>query len=104
MTWTTMCGHQWGIIRLTGACRDFCSCHVTDIHVMWQLRVLARDQGSPQQTATATVTVKVQRNKYSPMFEARGYAVTIAETYTPSVTVLRVHATDADAEVNQLLI
>ena len=68
-----------------------------------QLRVVARDQGSPQQTGTATVDVKVERNRYAPSFQnPSSYAATIAETFTPSLSILRVRAVDQDASVSVL--
>lgn len=67
---------------------------------LFQLRVLARDQGQPQQTGTATVTVNLDRNTYNPVFTMRSYQTTIAETFTPSLPLLTVTATDADKPVS----
>ena len=65
-----------------------------------QLRVVGRDQGTPQQTGTATVTVNVERNTYSPIFQnANTYTANIADTFTPSLPIITVIATDADPEV-----
>ncbi len=72
----------------------------TSRSAIYRLRVLARDQGSPQQTGTAVVTVNVQRNRFNPVFQnADSYQQTIAETFTPSVRILTVTARDQDPEV-----
>jgi protocadherin Fat 4 len=66
---------------------------------LYTLRVLARDQGTPQQTGTATVTVTVDRNRYAPSFlNPDTYRATIAETYTPSLAIMTVSATDQDTQ------
>ena len=68
--------------------------------ILLQIRVLARDQGSPQQTGTAVVTVNVERNRFNPVFQnTDSYTQTIAETFTPSVQILTVAAVDRDPEV-----
>ena len=66
--------------------------------------MLARDQGSPQQTGTATVTVNVERNDYAPEFSDPDAEVTIAGTFTPSLTVMEVKATDRDEEVRVITV
>ena len=69
-----------------------------------QLRILARDQGTPQQTGTATVYVTVSRNRYAPSFQSpESYTATIAETFTPSVAILTISANDQDPEVSSYL-
>ena len=67
-----------------------------------QLLVVARDQGSPQQTGTTLVTVRVTRNQFPPVFSESRYEVTIAETYTPSLPIITVQADDADPPVSLL--
>ena len=63
--------------------------------------MVARDQGSPAQSGTATITVNVERNRYNPEFSrSQPYEITVADTYTPSVTILTVTATDRDSRVN----
>ena len=63
--------------------------------------MLARDQGTPQKTGTTTVRVIIERNTYTPVFQYKDtYSKTIAVTYTPSLTVLRVSAVDRDPEVS----
>ena len=63
------------------------------------LRVVARDQGTPQQTGIATISVSVERNSYSPVFQnPSSYQQTIADTFTPGFTVMTVEATDNDLE------
>jgi len=65
-----------------------------------QVKVVARDQGSPPQQGTAGVIIIVKRNKYRPEFATKEpYHETVAETFTPSLTVITVTATDADPEV-----
>lgn len=60
------------------------------------MRVAARDQGSPQQSSEAVVTVRVVRNRFSPVFPTRRYTATIAATFTPSLPLVTVQALDAD--------
>ncbi len=62
--------------------------------------MLARDQGTPVQEGMATVFITVSRNAYNPVFVApETYSTNMAVTFTPSLTVITVQATDADVEV-----
>ena len=65
---------------------------------------MARDQGTPQQTGTAMVTVSVDRNKYSPVFSRRDYSTPMANTFTPSLPLITVTAADADIEVRKTFV
>jgi hypothetical protein len=67
--------------------------------------VVARDQGNPPQESTAAVIVTVTRNIYSPRFiNPQLYQEVVAETFTPSLTVITVTATDDDPEVDGCLV
>ena len=66
-----------------------------------QIRVIARDQATPQQTGTATVAVTVERNTFSPVFIDPGtYRATIAETYPIGRPIITVSAKDEDPKVS----
>lgn len=64
-----------------------------------QLRVEARDGGSPPRSATALVNINVQRNLHAPVFNPTRYEETILETTGLGVSLVRVLATDADTRV-----
>ncbi len=68
-------------------------------YLVTQLRLVARDQGSPRQSGQATVTVRVERNQYAPVFVSGSYSVTIAETHTPSLPIITIEAKDNDPRV-----
>ena len=64
-----------------------------------QLRIEARDGGTPPRSATALVNINVQRNLVAPVFQQSSYQTTILETQSLGVNILRVVATDADTKV-----
>ena len=66
----------------------------------FQLRISARDGGSPPRTATAIATITVQRNINSPVFEAQFYHVIILETTQLGLPLLQLKATDNDIRVS----
>ena len=66
---------------------------------MFQLRVRARDGGTPRLSATALVTVTVDRNLFSPVFSQDLYEETILETREPGDFALFFRASDADKSV-----
>ena len=70
--------------------------------VNFQMRLLARDGGSPPRTATTIATITVQRNLNSPVFEAQFYNVTILETRQLGLPFLEVKATDNDTSVSSV--
>ena len=65
----------------------------------YQVRVEARDQGEPQRSATAIITVVVSRNKYDPVFRRGFYPESISRSFMPGRTVTTVEAGDNDGEV-----
>ena len=67
---------------------------------VFQLRVLARDQGSPQQTGTTSLEVRVERNDYSPVFNEPNAKINIAKTFSPGLQVYQVEAIDEDEAVS----
>ena len=72
--------------------------------IFWfQLRLVARDGGSPSKSATATVDINVQRNLLPPVFDPSGvYNVTIIEQTAVGEEILVVSATDNDPVVSQI--
>ena len=66
----------------------------------FQMRISARDGGSPPGTATAIATITVQRNINSPVFEAQFYHVIILETTQLGLPSLQLKATDNDIRVS----
>lgn len=64
------------------------------------MRILAKDGGSPAQTATTTVKVEMLRNFQAPRFEPRDYRVTILETQGLGVSIVQVNARDDDTKVH----
>ena len=67
---------------------------------MFQVRVLARDGGTPSLSSTSTVLVNVVRNLFAPVFGQLLYEVTILETQDLGVEILRVFANDSDTKVS----
>ncbi len=67
---------------------------------MLQIVVRAYDLGTPQLTSqgSATVTVRVQRNKNCPQFQGTPYSKTIDQTRGVNSDVLRIQATDTDPQ------
>ena len=65
-----------------------------------QLRIEARDGGTPPRSATALVNINVQRNLVRPVFQQSSYETTILETQSLGINILRVIATDADTKVS----
>ena len=63
----------------------------------YTLRMRTFDSAYPDQTSTATVSVRVTRNEAAPLFpESENYAVEIAENHQLGSSVLQVRADDAD--------
>ncbi|XP_043256897.1 cadherin-related tumor suppressor [Colletes gigas] len=67
----------------------------------YRILVIAKDQGSPPQTSTATVVLTLEDvNDNSPVFYPWRYLMPIPEDAPPGTTVGKVTATDADAREN----
>lgn len=66
-----------------------------------QIVVRATDLGVPALASqdSATVTVRVTRNKNCPVFQGEPYAQTIPQTRGEGSEVIRIQATDSDAAV-----
>lgn len=63
--------------------------------------VFAVDQGIPSlTTGPAVIAVKVQRNKFAPVFQPSQYAVVIREDINIGSSVITVNATDKDTIVS----
>ncbi|KAJ8365861.1 hypothetical protein SKAU_G00146920 [Synaphobranchus kaupii] len=70
----------------------------------YTLEVVARDQGQPPLSATATVVVRVTDvNDNSPLFPVAQYEVKVAENASVGTTVLTLTATDLDKGSNALV-
>lgn len=68
--------------------------------IFWfQLRILAKDGGSPSRTAITVASITVQRNLNAPVFEILSYNETILETRQLGLPILQVKATDGDKRV-----
>ena len=67
-----------------------------DTATYYQLRIEARDGGSPARSATALVGINVQRNLYSPEFTQLFYNITIDETQQLGQNILQISAIDQD--------
>ena len=66
----------------------------------FQLRVLAKDGGTPSRTATTIVTIDVDRNLNSPRFSPNNLRVNIPETLTAGSLVTSVTASDEDTQAS----
>lgn len=67
----------------------------------YRILVIARDQGTPVQSSTATVVLTLEDvNDNSPIFYPWKYLMTIPEDAVPGTIVGKVTATDADAREN----
>lgn len=68
----------------------------TDTATYYQLRIEARDGGSPSRSATALVGINVQRNLFDPQWRDLFYNVTIDETQQLGTTIIQLSAQDQD--------
>ncbi|KYN09067.1 Cadherin-related tumor suppressor [Trachymyrmex cornetzi] len=67
----------------------------------YRLLVIAKDQGTPVQSSTATVVLTLQDvNDNSPIFYPWKYLMSISEDISAGTTIGKVTATDADAREN----
>ena len=73
-----------------------CTYKNSDTHFFFQVRVLARDGGSPSLTATTVVSLTVNRNLVDPVFVQQNYTFTIDETQVLGVNFGQVIARDDD--------
>ena len=64
-----------------------------------QIRLEARDGGTPNKVAIKVLTVTVKRNFLAPMFTSLSYEKTILENHPVASKVLTVFATDGDLTV-----
>ncbi|CAH1174191.1 unnamed protein product [Phaedon cochleariae] len=70
----------------------------------YEILVVARDQGIPPQTSTATVFLNVlDVNDNSPEFYPQKYFVPVAEDTRPGTAVLKLRATDRDEGENAMI-
>lgn len=67
----------------------------------YEIEVVARDQGIPMQSSTATVSLMVEDvNDNSPEFYPKRYFMFVAEDTAPDTSLLQVTATDRDEGAN----
>lgn len=70
----------------------------------YEIRVVARDQGVPPQSSTATVFLTVlDVNDNNPEFYPQKYFVPVSEDTAPGTSVLKVTATDLDEGENAII-
>lgn len=67
-----------------------------DTATFYQLRIEARDGGSPSRSATALVQITVLRNLFTPEFTQLFYNITIDETQQLGQNLLQISARDDD--------
>lgn len=68
-----------------------------------QLPVIAYDSAYPNDQATATVTINVNRNLYSPVFTEAQYIANVYDNTGLGVVIKQVNATDRDSAVSLLI-
>ena len=66
----------------------------------WQVRVRARDGGTPERSDVTLVKINVERNLEAPKFEPEEYDVTVMETVALGDSIIKVRATDGDRLVS----
>lgn len=72
-------------------------------NVCFQLNVYAVDEGvPPKQSGPQVVTIRVIRNKNSPVFQNEPYVRNINQDAQPGTGVLNMRARDADTRVSQI--
>lgn len=70
----------------------------------YEIKIIARDQGIPPQSSTATVYLNVlDVNDNNPEFYPQKYFVPIADDVQPETSVLKVTATDLDEGENAII-
>lgn len=70
----------------------------------YEIEVIARDQGVPMQSSTATVWLTIADvNDNDPEFYPRQYFVTIADDAPQGTSLLRISANDRDAPENAII-
>ncbi|CAG9797944.1 unnamed protein product [Chironomus riparius] len=70
----------------------------------YEIQVIAKDQGIPQQSSTATVFLKVEDiNDNSPEFYPKRYFVVLSDDTAIGTSILKVQATDRDDGDNALI-
>ena len=63
----------------------------------YNITIVARDGGTPQQTSMAMFTIEViNTNRHSPMLDMEEYIVYVTEDTNPGDTILTVTASDGD--------
>lgn len=70
----------------------------------YEIQVIARDQGVPQQSSTATVFLRVEDiNDNNPEFYPKRYFVALADDTAIGTSILKVQATDRDDGDNAII-
>ena len=63
---------------------------------LFQLTVVAYDSTYPENEATATVSILVERNPHAPEFDDNNYQKTVDEKFALGSVVMEIRATDED--------
>lgn len=70
----------------------------------YEIQVIAKDQGIPQQSSTATVFLRVDDiNDNSPDFYPKRYFVALSDDTAIGTSIMKVHATDRDDGDNAII-
>ncbi|EAT41892.1 AAEL006534-PA, partial [Aedes aegypti] len=70
----------------------------------YNIQVIARDQGTPPQSSTATVQLNIDdTNDNNPEFYPKQYFLALAEDTAPGRPILQVKATDQDEGINAMI-
>ncbi|KAK3745550.1 hypothetical protein RRG08_040225, partial [Elysia crispata] len=66
----------------------------------YQLIIQAQDNAIQPKSATATVTITIQRNEHKPVFNPSSYNANITEDFEISSSILKVTASDDDSNID----
>ena len=69
--------------------------------MLFQLKVIAVDGGTPPNINTATVVITVERNLNAPEFEKTRYDIEVLETQPLGVALETISARDLDVNVSR---
>ncbi|KAK9891679.1 hypothetical protein WA026_015647 [Henosepilachna vigintioctopunctata] len=76
-----------------------------EIFSKYHLVITAHDNGNPKMQGYCNLTISVEdQNDNDPKFDEAKYSKSIREDISPDTSILRVHASDADAGINSRII
>ena len=73
---------------------------IKGIFIIFQVRIVAYDNGSPARSSTVMAYVTVLRNFATPEFSSRRFNVNILESQTAGIPFYTVRAEDEDRNVS----